>query len=240
MATRKGLSGVSLIFACGTALFSDGYANGIIGSVNTLLTRIYPSSAFHGTNYSNTLTSVAFAGTVVGMLSFGWISDKLGRKFGMMSTAAIVAIFSALSAASTGSNDSVSGMLAMLCTCRFLLGIGVGAEHPCGSVSASEQTEQEGIAKNAQHRWLVLATNTVLDLGFIVAAFVPLVLYWIFGPNHLRAVWRISLGLGVIPATAIFFWLQEKLDANCSHSVSTCLETLLEESPWVILGLVYL
>lgn len=183
---------------------------------------------------------MAAKGTVVGMLSFGWISDKLGRKFGMMSTAAIVAIFSALSAASTGSNDSVSGMLAMLCTCRFLLGIGVGAEHPCGSVSASEQTEQEGIAKNAQHRWLVLATNTVLDLGFIVAAFVPLVLYWIFGPNHLRAVWRISLGLGVIPATAIFFWLQEKLDANCSHSVSTCLETLLEESPWVILGLVYL
>ncbi|KAG6331725.1 hypothetical protein ID866_7362, partial [Astraeus odoratus] len=215
MFVRKGLKGVSLIFACGTALFSDGYANGIIGSVNTLLTRIYPSSVFGGTTYSNTLTSVAFAGTVLGMLLFGWISDKLGRKFGMMTATAIVAVFSGLSAASTGANHSIHGMLVMLCACRFLLGIGVGAEYPCGSVSASEQTEQEDIAKHAQHRWLVLATNTVLDLGFIIAAFVPLVLYWIFGPNHLRAVWRISLGLGVVPATAVFLWRLRMEDPDC-------------------------
>jgi hypothetical protein len=42
----------------------------------------------------------------------------------------------------------------------FLLGIGVGAEYPCGSVAASEQSEEEGIAKNAQHRWFALATST--------------------------------------------------------------------------------
>ena len=41
----------------------------------------------------------------------------------------------------------------------FLLGIGVGAEYPCGSVAASEQSEEEGIAKNAQHRWFALATS---------------------------------------------------------------------------------
>ena len=27
-----------------------------------------------------------------------------------------------------------------------------------------------------------------------------------FGPNHLRAVWRLSLGLGVIPALAVLIW----------------------------------
>lgn len=42
---------------------------------------------------------------------------------------------------------------------RFLLGIGVGAEYPCGSVSASEQSEESGISKNAQHRWFTLATS---------------------------------------------------------------------------------
>ena len=48
-------------------------------------------------------------------------------------------------------------------TCRFsfLLGIGVGAEYPCGSVSASEQSEEKGIHKNAQHRWFALATSTI-------------------------------------------------------------------------------
>ena len=43
---------------------------------------------------------------------------------------------------------------------RFLLGIGIGAEYPCGSVAASEQSEDDGINKNAQHRWFALATST--------------------------------------------------------------------------------
>ncbi|KAI0710110.1 metabolite transporter [Earliella scabrosa] len=202
---KSRLAQVSLIFACGTALFSDGYANGVIGAVNTLLKRIYGDELTKN-NYSTTVSSLAFAGTVVGMLTFGYLSDKLGRKFGMMSATLIVALFSALSAASTGANHSVGGMLAMLSACRFLLGIGVGAEYPCGSVAASEQSEEPGINKNAQHRWFALATNSMIDFGFVVSAFVPLVLFWIFGENHLRAVWRLSLGLGVVPALAVLVW----------------------------------
>jgi len=46
----------------------------------------------------------------------------------------------------------------------------------------------------------------MIDFGFVVAEFVPLVLFWIFGEHHLRAVWRLSLGLGVVPALAVFIW----------------------------------
>lgn len=73
----------------------------------------------------------------------------------------IVALFSGLSAASSGAHHSVRGMLDMLCAMRFLIGIGVGAEYPCGSVAASEQSEEPGISKNAQHRWFALATSTL-------------------------------------------------------------------------------
>ncbi|KAF9645102.1 MFS Git1p-related glycerophosphoinositol and glycerophosphocholine permease [Thelephora ganbajun] len=196
---------VSLIFACGTALFSDGYANGVIGSVNTILRRLY-GKQLSAHNYGTTLSSVAFAGTIVGMLVFGYLSDKIGRKFGMMTATGIVALFSGLSAASSGAHGSLGGMLSMLIACRFLLGIGVGAEYPCGSVAASEQSEGSSIAKNAQHRWFALATNGMIDIGFVASSFVPLVLYWIFGPHHLRAVWRLSLGLGVVPALAVLLW----------------------------------
>ncbi|KIJ15663.1 hypothetical protein PAXINDRAFT_163069 [Paxillus involutus ATCC 200175] len=171
----KDLSSVSHIFACGTALFSDGYANSVIGAV---LERIYGSDVMTANNHSKAFTSVTFAGTVVGMLIFGWVSDKIGRKFGMISATGIVALF-ILSAASAGANNSVAGMLAMLAACRFLIGIGIGAGYPCGTVSASEQSEEGAIAKNAQHR---------------------------FGNNHIRAVWRLSLGLGVVPALAVLLW----------------------------------
>jgi hypothetical protein len=65
----------------------------------------------------------------------------------------------------------------------------------------------------------------MIDFGFVIGAFVPLVLFWMsvqprcfqscnsfltvlarFGNDHLRAVWRLSLGLGMIPAVAVFFW----------------------------------
>jgi len=204
--TKPGLSRVSLIFACGTALFSDGYANNVIGIVVTLLEQKYTAAKVDAHDFATILRSLTFAGTVVGQLSFGYISDRVGRKFGMMSAIAIVAVCSLLSATIKGVNGSLTSLLAQLAAWRFLIGIGIGAEYPCGSVAASEQSEEPGIAKNAQHRWFALATNTMIDFGFVIGAFVPLVLLWIFGENHLNAVWRGSLGLGLIPAVAVFFW----------------------------------
>lgn len=71
----------------------------------------------------------------------------------------------------------------------------------------------------------------MIDFGFVISSFVPLVLFWMYAPtippflvvgtflltctlsilhrfgnNHLRAVWRLSLGLGVIPALAVLIW----------------------------------
>ncbi|KAJ3571382.1 hypothetical protein NP233_g3790 [Leucocoprinus birnbaumii] len=203
---RERIKGVSLIFACGTALFSDGYSNGVINNVNTLLTRIYSSEKIERNNYGNTLRSLTFAGTVVGMLLFGWLSDKMGRKFGMMSATAIVAVFALLSSASKGAHGDLYGMLAMLSTMRFMLGIGIGAEYPCGSVSAAEQSEEENINRYAQHRWVCLSTYNMILWGNIFSAFVPLVLFWILGNDHLRAIWRLSLGLGAVSAMVVFLW----------------------------------
>ena len=58
----------------------------LIPWVRTVLRRIYGDEFAKHKNYSTTLSSLAFAGTVVGMLLFGYLSDKMGRKFGMVSS----------------------------------------------------------------------------------------------------------------------------------------------------------
>lgn len=77
-----------LVFACGTALFSDGYQNNAVGGVNLLIRTIYKGdpniSASRLKNYATTFSATGFAGTVVGMLVFGLLSDRIGRKFGMI------------------------------------------------------------------------------------------------------------------------------------------------------------
>ncbi|PFH49612.1 hypothetical protein AMATHDRAFT_118615, partial [Amanita thiersii Skay4041] len=70
----------------------------------------------------------------------------------------------------------------------------------------SKQSEGHTISKNTQNRWFALATINMICFGFVMSSFVPLVLFWIFGNDHLRAVWRLSLGLGMVSATAVFIW----------------------------------
>lgn len=150
-----------------------GYLSIVGGTVNTILSRIYPET-YPGSNYSKNITSIVFAGTVLGQLSFGYLSDKLGRKFGMISATIIVVIFSILSAGAYGANGSTGGMFAALAAYRFLLGIGIGAEYPAGSVAASEATSEA--QKGHRHALFVMVTNFVIDFGFVLGGFVPLVL----------------------------------------------------------------
>ncbi len=54
--------------ACGAGLFSDGYLQSVIGPVNTILSILYPNQYANSSAVSN-VTSIAFAGTVLGMLA---------------------------------------------------------------------------------------------------------------------------------------------------------------------------
>lgn len=191
------------IFAAGTALFSDGYQNGVIGSVNTILKRLYPVQ--YTPQHASTVNSLAFVGTVLGQLSFGYVVDRVGRKHSMMIATAIVFVFAALSAGAY-SGGSISGMLTALAVLRFFLGIGIGAEYPAGSVASAENSEAVGVKTTQQHMLFALSTNTAIDFGFVVSAATPLIFLKMFGEDHLRAVWRVSLGFGIVPALLVLIW----------------------------------
>ncbi|KAJ5164307.1 Major facilitator superfamily domain general substrate transporter [Penicillium coprophilum] len=188
--------------ACGAGLFSDGYLNAIIGPVGTMLQKIYGDGYTNSTAQQN-VSSIVFAGTVVGMLLFGYTSDHWSRKWSLMISTIILFVFAALGAGSYGAGGSLGGMLAALTAYRFFLGVGIGGEYPAGSVGAAENTGE--LKQGHRNRWFVMFTNFQIDFGFVVAALVSMILVLIFTEKHLHACWRVALGLGVIPPLSLMY-----------------------------------
>lgn len=208
--SRRGMAKYWPIIASGAGLFSDGYVNNSIGSVNTILGILYPKEYADSSATSN-VSSIAFVGTVVGQLAFGYVSDYHSRKIGMIVSTLILIFFTILASGSWGAGGSIYGMLAALTAYRFFIGIGIGGEYPAGSVACAEASILMG--KGKRNRWFVLFTNFMIDFGFVVSAFVPLVLLWICGTEHLTPVWRLTLGLGAIPPLSLL-WLRLKFEDN--------------------------
>jgi MFS family permease len=111
--------------ACGAGLFSDGYLQSVIGPVNTCFKKLY-GKRYTSTDAASNVTSIAFAGTVLGQLMFGYTSDHFSRKWSLLISTIILIVFAALGAGAYGAGGTLGGMIAALTAYRFLLGIGIG------------------------------------------------------------------------------------------------------------------
>ena len=193
------------IVTTGAGLFSDGYINNSISSVSSCLKSIY------GKKYTDSLaiqhiSSIVFVGTVVGQLLFGFLSDHYSRKRSMLIGTTMLIVFTILCAGAWGKGTSGTepgGLFAALTAWRFFLGIAVGSEYSSGSPAAAEASNM--LPSGKRNRWFMWFTNFAIDSGFVLGAFVPLIMLWICGERHLTPVWRISIGLGALPPISLFF-----------------------------------
>ena len=142
-----------------------------------MLKQIYGKTYTKSSAQSN-VSSIAFAGTVVGMLFFGYTSDRYSRKWSLFVSTIIVLVFAALATGSYGAHDSAQGLFACLVAFRFLLGIGIGGEYPAGSVGCAESTGE--LDAGTRNRWFIMFTNVQIDFGFLVAAIVPMIVVRVF------------------------------------------------------------
>ncbi|KAK4158338.1 major facilitator superfamily domain-containing protein [Chaetomidium leptoderma] len=182
------------VMACGAGLFSDGYINNVIGSVVTILAIQY-GDVWKSSNAKHYLGDIAFAGTVVGQLVFGYLSDNWSRMNSLLVSTVILLVFTALTAGSYYHGDAV-GMFNMLTAWRFFVGIGIGGEYPAGSVGCAESTGE--LKSGTRNMWFILFTNTMIDWGFVIGAFVPYVVAAACQNQHLSTIWRTSLGIGAV------------------------------------------
>lgn len=113
---------VMMVVFSGLAIGSDGFNASIIGNIELLMQVIYPKSLT--TAVAARLSNAFMVGMIIGMLSFGYISDKLGRKTGAVLTTTILVLGIALSAGASGLTED--GMFWMLIIARGIAGVGAG------------------------------------------------------------------------------------------------------------------
>jgi MFS family permease len=146
-----------------------------------MLTQIYGDAYTKSRAYNN-VHAIAFVGTVVGQLFFGYTSDHISRKWSLVVSTIILILFAILATGSYG-GGSLEGMLAALTAYRFFLGIGIGGEYPAGSVGAAEHSGS--LKKGTRNRWFIMFTNVQIDLGFVMAYFVAMIVVCCLGKlNH--------------------------------------------------------
>lgn len=201
---KKGFQKYWPIITTGAGLFSDGYINNSISTVSTCLSLLY-GKEYSESHAIRNISSIVFAGTVCGMLIFGYLADHHSRKFSMLLGTSMLILFTILCAGAWGkgtTNTHAGGLFAALTAYRFFLGIAIGSEYSSSSPAAAEASNL--LPRGKCNRYFIWFTNTMIDFGFVIGAFVPLVLLWICGSHHLTPVWRITIGLGAIPPCSLF------------------------------------
>ena len=181
---------IKLILLLFCVLISDGFDLQAIGFTAPGLVKLW--------HIDRSALGPIFTASLVGMLIgaplFGWVGDRYGRRFAILSGVFIYGIFTLVSAAS----ETQSQLLVL----RFITGLGLGGV-PANAVAL--------IAEYAPRR--VRATMIVLaQLGLTVGSMMPALISWLL---EARYGWRAQFVVGgltpLVFAVVLLLWLPESL-----------------------------
>ncbi|KAE8154881.1 major facilitator superfamily domain-containing protein [Aspergillus avenaceus] len=214
---KSKLSVFLMIIFSGLAIGSDGFNASIIGNLELIMEVIYPNALT--TEVASRLSNAFMVGMIIGMLSFGYVADKLGRKTGAVLTTAILVLGIALSAGASGVTRD--GMFWMLIIARGIAGVGAGGEYPVAGAGAAEATDEESAVRHKRGFIFAMIADLSASLGFAFGALIPLLLLLCFHQQvrHYESVWRIALALGAIPPLSIF-WFRYRMTVSSAYRKS--------------------
>ncbi|EGP89806.1 uncharacterized protein MYCGRDRAFT_35932 [Zymoseptoria tritici IPO323] len=213
-----------MVLFSGLAIGSDAYNSALMGQLGLLLTVIYPDTL--SVAMQSQLTNAFIIGLILGMLAFGFISDRLGRRSGAVLTTLFLSVGIVMSAASHGTSDN--GLFWMLTISRGIAGFGAGGEYPVSGAGTAESTDDSPRAR--KHRGFIFAmvSDVSASFGFIFSGLVPLLLLLCFQEEEKQygKVWRIAFALGVIPPISIF-WFRYRLAMSSAERRSSARHAIL-------------
>ncbi|KAK1023375.1 hypothetical protein LTR33_018070 [Friedmanniomyces endolithicus] len=127
------ISSTLTVLVSGLALFSDGYNAQIIGYMEPLFSKLYKEGM--SSTIKTRLSNSYLIDEIFGMLFFGFLIDKIGRRTGIVFATLFLVLGVIIATAAHGRTQL--GMFWMMIVGRGIAGFGAGGEYPtCGTGSA--------------------------------------------------------------------------------------------------------
>ncbi|KAI0931919.1 hypothetical protein AcW1_000807 [Taiwanofungus camphoratus] len=204
---KEALSAYMTIAAAAFGLISDGYQNNLMTMTNVVFKKLYPKE--YTSSVSTRVSNALLVGEILGQVFVGLICDRVGRKAGLVITTLFIVIGAILATAAHGAHGSIPGLFWFLTFARGITGVGTGGEYPASSTSASEAANEKMIKNRGPV--FIMVTNFVLSFGGPLAVSVFLIVLSAAGENHLKTVWRVCFGIGIILPLTVFYFRMRML-----------------------------
>jgi PHS family inorganic phosphate transporter-like MFS transporter len=195
-------SRLSFLLVAGVGLFIDGYITISIGLVVPILGYLYfqDEKSRVPTVSADVMKGSLLLGMIVGQLLFGVFGDALGRHRVYGKELILTICGTIMVVLLPWHGLSHEGIVTWVSVFRVVTGFGTGGDYPMTSALTTEHTELGTRGKR------VLTVFASLGLGATAAGIVFVVLLAGFKDSiandirRLEYVWRLQLGLGVVPA----------------------------------------
>ncbi|OJJ76013.1 hypothetical protein ASPBRDRAFT_51692 [Aspergillus brasiliensis CBS 101740] len=197
-------SGVLNVVVSGLGLFSDGYNAQITclkDITNLSICEVGYMEPLFSVLYKNIMSS-----SIKTRLSNSFLIGEIfvGRRTGVVATTLFLVLGIILSAAAHGTSDL--GMFWMMIVARGIAGFGAGGEYPVCATSATEAADETANLRKKRGFLVASTTDFAVDMGFVAAGIVALIVLACFHQDVKSGVWRVCFGLGfVIPVFMCFF-----------------------------------
>ncbi|KAJ2900103.1 hypothetical protein MKZ38_002596 [Zalerion maritima] len=195
-------------WVAGSGFFTTSYSIFSINVVAPALTYIYPDCD-NNEQRSLTISLTTLSGSVLGMILFGFLADRYGRKSVYGLELAIVVVASiGLTTASEGHNK-VMDIYGWIAWWRFLMGIGLGAEYPLSATIAAEWSSTRSRGRMMAAVFMMQSVGQLAAYAFGLAILAGLSNN--MGLDHdekdyekasrvIDAYWRVVVGISAFPA----------------------------------------
>ncbi|KAI1780297.1 MFS general substrate transporter [Hypoxylon cercidicola] len=197
-----------------SGFFTTSYSIFAVNVISPSLSYVYPECGLGGSTNSFVINLTTLTGTMVGMLLFGHLADRYGRKavYGLELSIVVVATVG-MTTASTGYDYSMN-VYGWIGFWRTLLGIGLGAEYPLSAIIATEWSSTKSRGKMLAAVFLMQSAGQLAAyaLGLAILHGVSKTLG--LAPEEtdpvvarpiIDVVWRTTIGIGAVPALIALF-----------------------------------